>query len=301
MLRSAVLAVTILLSGLSAGLAETEDETAADAPIDATETTDEPAEDDPQTICSLIEDAAATHRLPIDFFTRLIWKESRFRPDAVSPKGAQGIAQFMPGTAALRKLADPFDPIEAIPASAAYLRELADAFGNRGLAAAAYNAGERRVENWMAGSGGLPWETRDYVVSITGYTAEEWKDEETAAGLGEPETVACLELAALLASPGAGSAVVRRIEKAGWAPWGVQVAGNFSQNRAIAAYERVKQRHSEIIGTDPPMVVRAVIPGRGRAPVYQVRVPAQTRDEARQICRRLNAAGGACIVLRTRP
>ena len=53
-------------------------------------------------ICRLIEVNAETHDLPKDFFARLIWKESRFDPDAVSPAGAEGIAQFMPGTAKMR-------------------------------------------------------------------------------------------------------------------------------------------------------------------------------------------------------
>jgi len=52
------------------------------------------------------------------FFARLIWKESRFDIKAVSPAGAQGVAQFMPATAKRRGLADPFDPEQAIPASA---------------------------------------------------------------------------------------------------------------------------------------------------------------------------------------
>src|SRR5690606_34078460 len=96
-------------------------------------------------ICHLIESSAATDGIPVDFFTRLIWQESSFRSHAVSPKGAQGIAQFMPTTAAERGLADPFDPEQAIPASARYLRELHDRLGNLGLAAAAYNAGPDRV------------------------------------------------------------------------------------------------------------------------------------------------------------
>jgi hypothetical protein len=56
--------------------------------------------------------------LPVDFFARLIWQESRFDPTAVSRAGAQGVAQFMPATANARGLADPFDPIEAIAHSA---------------------------------------------------------------------------------------------------------------------------------------------------------------------------------------
>ena len=64
-----------------------------------------------------------------------------------------GIAQFMPGTAKLRGLEDPFHAITAIPASAAYLAKLRDEFGNLGLAAAAYNAGENRVARWRTGRG----------------------------------------------------------------------------------------------------------------------------------------------------
>jgi soluble lytic murein transglycosylase-like protein len=58
------------------------------------------------------------------FFARVIWQESRFDAKAVSLKGAEGIAQFMPRTASWHGLVDPFDPIEALRHSAAYLREL---------------------------------------------------------------------------------------------------------------------------------------------------------------------------------
>ena len=88
-------------------------------------------------ICRLIEAAAEKFGLPKPFFARLIWKESRFDIKAVSPVGAQGVAQFMPATAKIRGLADPFDPEQAIPASASYLAELKAAYGNFGLAAAA--------------------------------------------------------------------------------------------------------------------------------------------------------------------
>lgn len=305
MLRPAALAMLLLVAGFALAHAvaapaadETPETEAAEAARAEDAKPDAQADDDPQTICTLIEAAAKTHRLPVEFLTRLIWKESRFRPDAVSPKGAQGIAQFMPGTAALRKLADPFDPIEAIPASAHYLRDLADEFGNLGLAAAAYNSGEKRVEGWMAGTRGLPWETRDFVLSITGRTADEWTGDD-AADAETAEEAACLEVAALLAKPGAGSAVVRAIEKAGWAPWGAQVAGNFSQNRAIATYERLQRRHGEILGDQAPMVIRTVNRSIGSAPIFQIRVPADTRDAANAICKKLNAAGGACVVLKT--
>src|SRR3954447_17272663 len=127
-----------------------------------------------EALCRLIDGAAQKHRLPTAFLTRLIWRESSFRSHVVSPVGAQGVAQFMPGTANERGLADPFDPEQAIPHAAHLLSDLRAQFGNLGLAAAAYNGGPSRVSKWIAGVGGLPQETRDYVAFITGRTAEDW-------------------------------------------------------------------------------------------------------------------------------
>ena len=80
--------------------------------------------------------AARTHRVPVPFFTRLIWQESTFRAGVTSRAGAQGIAQFMPQTAQERGLANPFDPKEALPKAAEFIAELRGRFGNLGLAAA---------------------------------------------------------------------------------------------------------------------------------------------------------------------
>ncbi len=102
-------------------------------------------------LCGIVETAARQEGLPVNFFTRLIWRESAFHSGAVSPAGAQGVAQFMPGAASDRGLADPFDPAAAIPASAKFLAELAHRFGNLGLAAAAYNAGPKALADWLAG------------------------------------------------------------------------------------------------------------------------------------------------------
>jgi hypothetical protein len=130
-------------------------------------------------ICQLIETAAQANTLPVSFFARLIWQESRFRPDEVGPvtrhgERAQGIAQFMPGTAAERQLFEPFNPVEALPKSGEFLAELRAEFGNLGLAAAAYNGGPQRVRDFLAGKGGLPQETRNYVRVITGQPVEDW-------------------------------------------------------------------------------------------------------------------------------
>jgi membrane-bound lytic murein transglycosylase MltF len=113
--------------------------------------------------------------LPIPFFANLIWQESRLRDDAVSKKGALGIAQFMPETAAETGLDNPFDPLQAIPASARFLRELRLEFGNLGFVAAAYNAGAHRVAEWLEHRANLPRETRGYVVRVTGLSVDDWR------------------------------------------------------------------------------------------------------------------------------
>lgn len=127
------------------------------------------------SVCANIERAALANELPPAFLAKLIWKESRFDPNAISPAGAEGIAQFMPYTASKWGLTNSFEPIAAISASAKLLGYLWKGYGNPGLAAAAYNAGERRVDIWRAGRSGLPGETRDYVYSITGHKADSWK------------------------------------------------------------------------------------------------------------------------------
>src|SRR3954471_4168490 len=134
-----------------------------------------------QTICRLIDGAAMANRLPAEFLTRLIWRESSFRTGVVSPAGAQGIAQFMPGTAQQRGLADPFDPEQAIPKAAHLLADLRRRFGNLGVAAAAYNAGPARVSLWLQGQSGLPAETRAYVRFVTRSAVEAWAGAESSA------------------------------------------------------------------------------------------------------------------------
>src|SRR5207302_8031716 len=87
-----------------------------------------------QAICHVVDGAAEANRLPAAFLTRILWQESRFRTDVVSPAGAEGVAQFMPQTAAERGLANPYDPGSAIPHAAQLLAELGARFGNLGLA-----------------------------------------------------------------------------------------------------------------------------------------------------------------------
>jgi len=129
-----------------------------------------------EDVCDTLAASARQHRLPIAFFGNLIFQESGLKPRVVSRAGARGIAQFMPKTARLVGLKDPMNPRQALPASAKFLRGLMHRFGNNyGLAAAAYNAGPGRVSRWLKRGGALPRETRNYVVTITGKRADQWR------------------------------------------------------------------------------------------------------------------------------
>lgn len=120
-------------------------------------------------VCTTIERAASTNGLDPHFLARLLWKESLFEPAALSPVGAQGIAQFMPATAAAVGLRDPFAPAEAIAAAGRLLGAHVRRFGSVPLALAAYNAGPGAVQRY----GGIPpfAETRAYVARIVALAA----------------------------------------------------------------------------------------------------------------------------------
>jgi soluble lytic murein transglycosylase-like protein len=166
------------------------------------------------SICQVVQSAAAANGLPFEFFAQVIWQESRFRSDAVGPitrsgQRAQGIAQFMPMTAAERLLHDPFDPVEALPKSAEFLRDLWTQFGNLGLAAAAYNAGPQRVRDWLAGKRTLPSETQTYVRIVTGHSAQEWARPDLVLAITIPREMSCGETANAVEKPQPPSAVSR--------------------------------------------------------------------------------------------
>jgi len=288
-------------------------ESSAPAEKPADKTADQAAEkpadrDTRESICLMIESAAKAHDLPLEFFARVIWQESRFQPDAVGPvtrsgKRALGIAQFMPGTASERSLLDPFDPVQALPKSAEFLSELRGQFGNLGLAAAAYNAGPRRVQEWIAGTGPMPQQTRSYVYAITGTSVDDW----AAAGrqAKPPETKAdsdCRTLMALLRrAPNPFVAQLeQRVKLGADKPWGVQLAAGFNRDRALAMYARAMSRLSAVIGDQDPSLSSSVFRSRGTRPFYRVRIGAETRPEANVLCDKIRRAGSACLVLRNR-
>ena len=246
-------------------------------PLDKPEDTDTR-----EAICLMIESAARAQNLPLEFFARVIWQESHFQSDAVGPvtrngERAQGIAQFMPGTASERRLLDPFDPVQALPKSAEFLSELRDQFGNLGLAAAAYNAGPRRVQEWLAGSGYMPEQTRNYVVAITGTTVDGWAAAGRNGKMPAPApTSSCRDLMAMLKR--APNPFVTQLEqhvKLGEARlWGVQLAAGFDRDRALTTYANEMKRLSAVIGDQDPTILATMLRSRGTRTFYEVRIGA---------------------------
>ena len=258
--------------------------------------------------------AALVNGLPLEFLTRLIWQESRFDEHAISRAGAQGIAQFMPKTAGWVGLGNPFDASEAIGKSAALLRDLRAQFGNLGLAAAAYNAGPKRVSDWLARRRTLPRETLDYVRIVTGHAAEEWtfsaaapaaNSANLAGNLPLPNAVPCPEIVKLFAENRGTIAVPQQSQLAlrgalgataapPALPWGVQLIGGASQNVVLASYYQMQKTYRSVLGSHEPMVLRSPVGASGSW--YRVRVGADNRNDAERLCSNLRAVGGSCLV-----
>ncbi|WP_417719896.1 lytic transglycosylase domain-containing protein [Salipiger sp.] len=245
--------------------------------------------------CQAIDHFAQRHGLDRGFFARLIWQESRFDPNALSPANARGIAQFIPSTAALRGLKDPYNPAEALEYSAEYLGELARRYGNQGLAAVAYNGGERRADGLVAETGGLARETVDYVQIITGLTAETWRDEPPDSHdfrLQKDKTFAeaCHDLARnrrLTAYPRPEPALK---------PWGIQMAFGTSKSKALDQFrDRARICSAQIKGESPELVWEKSR-ASPRGGYWMARLGRDSRDAAWRDCLKLKSSGCVCAV-----
>jgi hypothetical protein len=248
-------------------------------------------------VCTAIERYAEDADLPTGYFARLIWQESHFDPNAMSFAGAQGIAQFMPGTARLQGLANPYDPAEALWRSAQYLRFLSDKFGNLGLAAAAYNGGEGAAARFIAGTGYLAAETLDYVQIVTGLPVTRWlagnvPPPDYSLQPGKPFHQACLDLAEnnRIKKFTPPTAIVQ--------PWGIQLAQFFSEAIARQAFARIQGKFSGALGDETLMLVAKRNPNFGPALRFTTEIGRGSRAEAAKLCNRLEQAGGECIVVR---
>jgi hypothetical protein len=244
--------------------------------------------------CQLIADAARRNGLDAGFFARLLWQESRFDPNALSPMGAQGIAQFMPATAQLRGLSDAYNPAEAMERSAQYLGELQLRYGNAGLAAVAYNGGERRADGFTQDDKGLAQETWDYVRIVTGLGAEVWRDDppevhDFRLDATRPFMAACLTLAK-----------DRRMTplKSPVKPWSAQLAYGKTRAQAQANVKRLTAQCSARVARETVDYVTVPNRVRGQPPYHLGRIARDTQDGAAKICAALRKDGCLCRVLK---
>lgn len=249
-------------------------------------------------VCRLIENRSRWRGIDPHFIARLINAESRFSPNAVSPAGAEGIAQFIPGTAKRRGLENPFDPAAALTASIDFLAHLKVRFGNLGLAAVAYNAGEGAASRLISG-GGIPLETENYVYSITGRAAEAWRKPDARHAIPKIASRksfsdACPEL---VRKPGR---IRLAAKSAARQPWGVLISESFSRNSAVRTFNRIRKKFPAGLRNRAPMIVSVRNLSMGARRRYSARIGATSRKQAADICTSLRARSVICIVRRTR-
>lgn len=249
--------------------------------------------------CQQIENTSRRYDLDAGFFARLLWQESRFDPNALSPAGAQGIAQFMPQTAKLRNLPDSYNPAQAIERSAQYLGVMQRTYGNAGLAAIAYNGGERRADGFTKEGKGLARETINYVQIITGLTAERWRDDppqthDFRLNGDQPFLQACVRMAQK-----------RKLTKLGPPPprfklWGVQIGFGRNKKVARANVARLTQRCSSLVRKEKVNYISVKSRVRTQPDYFMGRIGRNTRKEADKLCRTLKSRGCICRVYRNK-
>jgi hypothetical protein len=170
----------------------------------------------------------------------------------------------MPATAAERGLEDPFDPKQAIPASASLLRQLANDLGNLGLAAAAYNSGRSRVSEWLAERGSLPSETQRYVAAITGRDAADWKTSGTA--IEEQSDAGCLDTVAQLGRP------QPQVRARAFSTWGTEIGAKHVRRVSGSGLRVFGNGHVRRVGSGAPMATSATSlrpsPGSSKAGLH---------------------------------
>jgi SPOR domain/Transglycosylase SLT domain len=187
-------------------------------------------------------------------------------------------------------------------ARSSYLRDLSKRFGNLGLAAAAYNAGPQRVQDWLSARLGLPNETRRYVQIVTRHSAEEWTGGTTRASLSLPEPVPCTDVVKSVnyrttAKSEGALETASRINTVQAKPgWGVQLVGSSSQSSALASFQQLQKAYKNFLEARQPLVIQSRVGTSGFW--YRVRVATDSRIEAERLCSGLRAAGGGCLVQR---
>ena len=260
-----------------------------------------------EAMCLMIESAARAEDLPLEFFARVIWQESRFQVRC----GGTGDAQ-RPARAGYRAIhAGDRHRTPAARSRSIRCRRCRNPPNSSTNCAASSAISGWRPPPTMPGPGGCrngsPARAAcrrrrgNYVAVITGSTVDDW----AAAGKtgkmpDRAPTSSCRELMALLRR--APNPFVTQLEQhvklSEAQAWGVQLAAGFSRDKAMAMYARAIKRLSAVIGGRDPSLLSTMMRSRGSRTFYQVRIGADTRPAADDLCNRIRRAGGACFVLR---
>ena len=165
-------------------------------------------------------------------------------------------------------------------------------FGNLGLAAAAYNAGPQRMQDWLSGKRTLPSETLAYVRRVTGHSAEEWKRPDARTWqVSIASDTPCVGTTKLAAKPAPAAPSTPPAPRAAWA---VQLIGDRLESSALSRYAQLQKKYQAILGGREPLLVRTTM---GKAAIWhRISIAADTRDAAETLCSRLRAVGGSCLV-----
>ncbi|MEM1199338.1 MAG: lytic transglycosylase domain-containing protein, partial [Pseudomonadota bacterium] len=155
------------------------------------------------------------------------------------------------------------------------------------------------VARWRKGRSGLPAETQNFVIIITGYPAADWKAEKPpeAKYTLDPKRSfqdACRRL------PVKRYELQQRYASAPWQPWGVHLAANWSLSRALSQFGKIQRTYPKVLGGLKPMVLRQTNYSFGAAKRYEIRIGQPSREKANKFCQRLRQAGGVCIVYRSK-
>ena len=182
------------------------------------------------------------------------------------------------------------------------------------------------MTNWLSGSGGLPAETRAYVLAITGAPAEDWRGGAAQIEMAPPEgstpqdsvpangstrrrrparrgnrrSTAKADRRPRLRKPASRSRRRLRVPSRGdrfainpnegpAAPWGIQLAGNFSKSLALASFSRARATYAKVIGEVRPMIIGTRMRNRGTRAFYRIRIPAESRQAADGLCGRIRS------------
>ncbi|MEP1768556.1 MAG: lytic transglycosylase domain-containing protein [Sulfitobacter sp.] len=251
--------------------------------------------------CNAIEVFSKRHDLDTGFFARLIWQESRFDPNALSHANARGIAQFIPTTAHLRGLKDPYNPADALDHSAHYLGEMVRRYGNEGMAAIGYNGGERRAQGFLEGKG-LASETINYVPIITGLTAEQWRDapptdHDFSLAPDKSFHLACTEMARKRRlTPVKGSKPVPPPIK----PWGVQLGFGISKKAARAKVRTQTASCRGQISKEKLDLIYVKNRVSGKKGYYFARIGRNSRESAQKLCNSLKRQSCSCLTVQNK-